>query len=43
MGTHEKVFKNLRHKLCRSENDEMFDSKTNVLIWSQKLFPLDAG
>ena len=29
----EKVFTNLRHKLNRSENDEMFDLKTNVLIW----------
>ena len=29
----EKVFKNLRYRLNRSENFEMFDSKTNVLIW----------
>ena len=29
----EKVFTNLRHKLNRSENDEMFDLRTNVLIW----------
>ena len=29
----EKVFKNLGHKLSRSENDEMFDLKTYVLIW----------
>ena len=28
----EKVFKNLRHRLNRSENYEMFDLKTNVLI-----------
>ena len=29
----DKVFTNLRHELNRSENDEMFDLKTNVLIW----------
>ena len=29
----EKVLKNLRHKLSRSENDEMSDLKTNVLTW----------
>ena len=29
----EKVFTNLRHKLYRSKNDEMFDLKTNVFIW----------
>ena len=29
----EKVFTNLRHKLNRSENDEMFDLRTNVIIW----------
>ena len=29
----EKVFTNLRHKLNRSENDEMSDFKTNVIIW----------
>ena len=32
-GYVEKVFKNLRHKLSRSENDEIFDLTTNVLIW----------
>ena len=32
-GYVEKVFKNLRHKLSRSENDEMFDLTINVLIW----------
>ena len=29
----EKVFKNLRQKLNRSENDQMVDLKTNVLTW----------
>ena len=29
----EKVFTSLRHNLNRSENDVMFDLKTNVLIW----------
>ena len=29
----EKVFKNLRHKLCRSKNNETFDLNTNVLLW----------
>ena len=29
----EKVFTNLRRKLNRTEDDDMFDLKTNVLIW----------
>ena len=29
----EKVFKNLRHKLCRSKNNETFDLNTYVLLW----------
>ena len=29
----EKVFTNLSHKLNRSENDEMFDFKTNGITW----------
>ena len=33
MGTLRKVFTNLRRKLNRMEDDEMFDLKTNVLIW----------
>ena len=32
-GYVEKVFLNLRRKLNRKEDDEMFDLKTNVLIW----------
>ena len=32
-GYVEKVFTNLRRKLNRTEDDEMFDLKTNVLIW----------
>ena len=32
-GYVEKVFMNFRHKLLRSENDEMFDLNINVLIW----------
>ena len=31
-GYVEKVFKNLRHMLSRSENDEMFYLKTNVFV-----------
>ena len=29
----ENVFTNLRRNLNRTEDDEMFDLKTNVLIW----------
>ena len=32
-GYVEKVFTNLRRKLNRTEEDEIFDLKTNVLIW----------
>ena len=32
-GYVEKVFTNLRRKLNRTEDDEMFDLKTNVLTW----------
>ena len=32
-GYVEKVFTNLRRKLNRTEDDEMFDLKTNMLIW----------
>ena len=32
-GYVEKVFTNLRRKLNRTEDDDMFDLKTNVLIW----------
>ena len=32
-GCVEKVFTNLRRELDRSGNHEMFDLKTNVLIW----------
>ena len=38
-GTLRKVFTNLRRKLNRTEDDEMFDLKTNVLIWG--LFYVD--
>ena len=32
-GYVERVFTNLRRKLNRTEDDELFDLKTNVLIW----------
>ena len=32
-GYVEKIFTNLRRKFYRTENDEMFDLKTNVLIY----------
>ena len=32
-GYDEKIFTNLRRKLKRTEDDEMFDLKTNVLFW----------
>ena len=32
-GYVKKVFTNLRRKLKRTEDEEMFDLKTNVLIW----------
>ena len=35
----EKVFKNIGHKLSRSENNEAFDLKTNVLIWELFMSP----
>ena len=33
MGTSREVFTSLRRKLNRTEDDKIFDLKTNVLIW----------